>query len=162
MGVTRMAVNIQMAVGAGYDHSGALPPVTIHTHRPPPKPGVLQPPHITESGATLEISEPCKQCQNRSYKDQSNDANVSFKGGGKVSPGAAAAAVFSHEREHVANAMEKGRQEGANVSATVQIRTSICPECKQVYVSGGSTRVMMTGRGETPREPTGRSFDKSA
>jgi hypothetical protein len=135
----------------------------------PGRPGVPQRSH--EPDAVLELGrpknedragEPCKMCQNRSYKDQSSDANVSFKGGASVHPGAAAAAVFSHEQEHVANAHEKARQMGANVQTTVQIHTDICPSCKRVYVSGGSTRIMFTGMSVEPKDPSGRSFDQSA
>jgi hypothetical protein len=153
---------IPLTAAAGNERNGALPPVTIHTHRPQPKPGAPQPKHLDEAGAVLEVNQPCKLCQNRSYKDNSSDGNVSFKGGGSVAPGAAASAVFSHEREHVANAHEKARQEDKNVQTTVQLHTSICPECKKVYVSGGSTRIMFTGGGESPRDPAGQRFDQSA
>ncbi|MCL2003414.1 MAG: hypothetical protein FWG72_05345 [Oscillospiraceae bacterium] len=154
---------------------GALPSVSVSLPQPdrPGMPPARQAPARQGPGATLELGkpdkpgkpgEPCRMCQNRSYKDQSGDGNVSFKGGGKVAPGAAAAAIFSHEREHVANAHEKARQTGANVQTTVQIHTAICPSCKKVYVSGGSTRILFTGGGETPnpQQTAGRRFDATA
>ena len=81
----------------------------------------------------------CETCKSRKYKDGS-DEMVSFKAAAHVSPSAAASAVQSHEQEHVANAYKKAAMNnGEVVSATVSIRTAICPECGRSYVSGGET-----------------------
>jgi uncharacterized protein with PIN domain len=51
--------------------------------------------------------------------------------------------VAAHENEHVASEQQKAEQEGREiVSQTVMLYSSICPECKRVYVSGGETRTV--------------------
>ena len=87
----------------------------------------------------------CKTCENRKYQDGSNEQDVSFKSATKVSPEAAASAVRSHEQMHVKNAYQKAEKaENAKVvSANVSIHTSICPECGDTYVSGGTTRTQI-------------------
>ncbi len=83
----------------------------------------------------------CETCRNRTYVDSSNDPGVSFKSPTKVAPEAAASAVRSHENEHVFKANAKAQVEGREVvSQTVTLHTSVCPECGQTYVSGGTTR----------------------
>lgn len=82
----------------------------------------------------------CQTCKNRKYQDGSNDPGVSFKTAQNVSPEKAANAVRSHEAEHVRRESAKAERDGAKVlSQTVQIHTSICPECGRTYVSGGTT-----------------------
>lgn len=86
----------------------------------------------------------CETCENRKYQDGSNEHDVSFKNASKVAPEAAASAVRSHEQQHVSNAYDKAEKEnGKVISATVQIHTSICPECGRSYVSGGTTRTQI-------------------
>ena len=87
--------------------------------------------------------EECQTCKNRKYQDGSSE-NVSFKSASHVSPNAAGAAVRSHEGEHVSNAYSKAAAKGGKVvSASVSIRTAICPECGRTYVSGGTTNTMI-------------------
>jgi hypothetical protein len=146
------------------NNQGALPPVSIRLPQPsapgmpekPEQPGVIL--ELGRANRTEEPHEPCKTCQNRSYADSSSEGNVSMKGGANIHPGAAASAVFSHEREHVANAMEKARQIDGNAQATVRIHTDVCPECKKVYVSGGTTEVTISAQAEEP-DPIGKLFD---
>lgn len=94
----------------------------------------------------VEKTEPgykCQTCANRKYQDGS-DENVSFKSASHIAPEAAASAVRGHEQEHVSNAYEKAEKDnGKVISATVQIHTSICPECGKTYVSGGTTRTQI-------------------
>ena len=94
----------------------------------------------------------CQTCQNRKYQDGSNENDVSFKSASKIAPGAVASAVRSHEQQHVSNAYEKAEKgDGKVISATVQIHTSICPECGKTYVSGGTTRTQIKyGNEENP------------
>jgi len=81
----------------------------------------------------------CETCKNRKYQDGS-DEMVSFKTPQKVSPQAAASAVRGHEQEHVSNAYKKAAQNnGKVISANVQIKTEICPECGRSFVAGGTT-----------------------
>ncbi|MCD7836005.1 MAG: hypothetical protein LUG83_05065 [Lachnospiraceae bacterium] len=81
----------------------------------------------------------CQTCKNRKYKDGS-DEMVSYKSPTHISPDNAAAAVRSHEQEHVSNAYsEAATNNGKVLSATVQIHMGICPECGRSYVEGGTT-----------------------
>lgn len=81
----------------------------------------------------------CETCANRKYQDGS-DEMVSFKSPSHISPTQAPAAVMSHEQEHVQNAYSKASKgNGKVLQASVQIHTSICPECGRSYVSGGTT-----------------------
>ena len=46
-----------------------------------------------------------------------------------------------HEQEHVVREQAKAQREDRKVvSQSVTIHTDICPECGDVYVSGGTTR----------------------
>lgn len=86
----------------------------------------------------------CETCRNRKYVDVSAESDVSFQTPGHISPGASAAVVGSHEREHVANAVQKASKPGAKlVSATVRLITSVCPECGRRYVAGGVTNTLI-------------------
>lgn len=86
----------------------------------------------------------CQTCKNRKYVDGSDEANVSFKSAAHVSPQAASSAVRAHEGQHVSNAYSKASEEnGRVISASVQIHTSICPECGRSYVSGGVTNTQI-------------------
>ena len=90
--------------------------------------------------------EECHTCENRKYKDGSDDAGVSFKTATKVSPNASGSAVRSHELEHVTRERAKAKREGREViSQTVTIKTATCPECGTPYTSGGETRTITKG-----------------
>ncbi|MCL2067176.1 MAG: hypothetical protein FWG99_06890 [Treponema sp.] len=87
--------------------------------------------------------EGCQTCKNRKYVDKSNDPSVSFQSPTHISPGQAASAVMSHEREHVTNEQARAEREDRRViSQTVSLSTSVCPECGRIYVSGGVTRTL--------------------
>ena len=86
----------------------------------------------------------CQTCKERKYIDGSNEGNVSFKAPGHIAPEASAGVVLSHENEHVANAKREGNKPGnALLSATVSLKTAICPECGRSYVAGGTTRTLI-------------------
>ena len=90
----------------------------------------------------MEESE-CQTCKKRKYQDGSDDPGVSFKTPTNIAPEQAAAAVRGHELEHVVREQAKAREEGRKVvSQSVTIHTGICPECGEVYVSGGTTRTV--------------------
>ncbi|MEY8331843.1 hypothetical protein AALB53_01770 [Lachnospiraceae bacterium 47-T17] len=109
----------------------------------------------------------CDTCKQRKYQDGSNEGDVSFKTPGHISPQASAAAVRAHEQEHVGNAYEKAAKEGGKVrSATVSLRTEICPECGTSYVAGGETRTAISypketqaGENENPYQKNNRALD---
>lgn len=88
-------------------------------------------------------AEECQTCKNRKYQDGSDDPGVSYKTATAIDPDSAAAAVRSHEQEHVTRNQAKAAREGKEVvSQSVTLHTAICPECGRVYVSGGTTRTV--------------------
>ena len=104
--------------------------------------------------ASVEISEQakmaaathCETCSSRRYVDQSDDPSVSFQTPTHISPGASAAMVMAHEREHVTNEQARADREGREVvSQSISLQTAICPECNRSYVSGGTTRTVTKG-----------------
>ena len=53
----------------------------------------------------------------------------------------AATAVRGHEMEHVSHERARAEREDRKiVQQSVTIHTGICPECGDVYISGGTTR----------------------
>ena len=101
----------------------------------------------------------CETCENRKYKDGSNEM-VSFKSPSHISPQAAASAVRSHEQEHVSNAYKKAANNNGEVmQASVRIKTSICPECGRNYVSGGETTTQIKYNEENPYAKNFKSAD---
>ena len=101
-----------------------------------------------ESGGAGDIQKAaedgkCETCENRKYQDGSDDPGVSFKTATRIAPEQAAAAVRGHEMEHVVREQASAAREDRKVvSQTVSIHTEICPECGDVYVSGGTTRTV--------------------
>ena len=100
----------------------------------------------------LEALEPagaCYTCQNRRYVDKSDDASVSFQTPTSINPGMAAAAVASHEQEHVRNEQARAHREDRQiVSQSVSLTYDTCPECGRHYVSGGTTRTTSVGKSD--------------
>ena len=90
-----------------------------------------------------EPGEECQTCKNRKYQDGS-DEMVSFKSPRHVSPEASGTAVRAHEQEHVSNAYTKAASgNGKVLSASVTLKTAICPECGRSYVAGGTTQTQI-------------------
>ena len=103
------------------------------------------------SAAEALSAQECKTCGSRTYKDVSNDPSVSFQTPTHISPGQSAAVVSAHESEHVANERLNAERDGREIiNQTVTLHTSICPECKRVYVSGGTTKTMSMGSDNLP------------
>ncbi len=66
----------------------------------------------------------CQTCEQRKYKDGSNDPGVSFKTATRVAPEQAASAVRGHEREHVVREQAKAKREDRRVvSQSVALKT---------------------------------------
>ena len=85
----------------------------------------------------------CETCEKRKYQDGSDDPGVSFKTASHIAPEQAASTVKGHEMEHVVREQAKAvREDRRVVSQNVTIHTDICPECGDVYVSGGTTRTV--------------------
>jgi len=92
----------------------------------------------------------CHTCENRRYVDQSNDSSVSFQTPTKISPNMAAAAVASHEQEHVRNEQANALRDGREiVSQSVTITYDTCPECGKQYVSGGTTKTTSISKSDS-------------
>ena len=94
----------------------------------------------------------CQTCKNRKYQDGSDDPGVSFKTATNVAPELAASAVRGHEQEHVVREQAKAQREDRKVvSQSVTLHTDICPECGDVFISGGTTRT--TTKANPVQEP---------
>lgn len=128
----------------GYTNPYANPLADAATNRDSEKHIIVNPGESTEKkpGAKSSPAE-CETCKNRKYQDGS-DEMVSFKSATHISPGAAGAAVRSHEQEHVSNAYKDAAlNNGKVLRASVSIHTSVCPECGRSYVSGGTTETQI-------------------
>lgn len=103
----------------------------------------------------------CETCKSRKYQDGSNESDVSFKAPGHISPQASAGTVRAHEQQHVSNAYEKAaKNNGKVLSATVSLRTEICPECGTAYVAGGVTRTRIAySADENPYRKNQKALD---
>ena len=105
----------------------------------------------------------CEACKTRKYQDGSNESDVSFKAPGHISASKSAATVMSHEQEHVQNAYEKAAKgNGKVVSATVSLKTAICPECGRSYVAGGVTNTMIKYNESNPYGKAAKSIDQAS
>ena len=83
----------------------------------------------------------CQTCKNREYVDGSNEPDESY------------AKVSAHEREHVANAIQKSSKPGAKlISANVTLKMGVCPECGRTYVAGGETTTQIQYSESNPYE----------
>ena len=102
----------------------------------------------------------CQTCQERKYQDGSDDPGVSFKTPTNVDPDMAASAVRGHEMEHVVREQAKAQREDRKVvNQSVTLHTDICPECGDVFISGGTTRT--TTKANPVEEPQQRNDQKS-
>lgn len=102
----------------------------------------------------------CETCASRTYKDGSDEANVSFKSAAHVSPEQSTAAVASHEGMHVKNAVAKTSGNDAKLlNASVSISYATCPECGKRYASGGLTRTQIAYKQNDPYSQNEKSQD---
>jgi hypothetical protein len=61
----------------------------------------------------------------------------------------AAAAVASHEQEHVRNEQARAHREDREIiNQSVTLTYDTCPECGKQFVSGGTTRTTSISRGD--------------
>lgn len=106
----------------------------------------------------------CETCENRTYVDGSNENDVSFKTPGHIAPEAAASKVLAHEYEHVRNAYQEDKEEGKElISASVSLKTAVCPECGKTYVAGGETRTLIrNGIEENPYAKQQQAYENFA
>lgn len=119
--------------------------------------------NTVDSSSKVTGATECKTCQNRKYVDGSNEANVSFKTPGKISPEQSYTKVSAHEREHVANAIAKGSKPGAKlISAGVTLKMGVCPECGKAYVEGGVTNTTIQYTENNPYSANRKNYDKDA
>lgn len=105
----------------------------------------------------------CETCKNRKYADVSNEGDVSFKTPGTIRPEESFAKVRAHEQEHVTNATEKGNKPGAQlVSASVQLKMGVCPECGRTFVAGGVTTTQIKYSKKSPYDQNRKAFESEA
>ena len=115
---------------------------------------------VDSSGKVRPVE--CQTCKNRRYQDGSNEM-VSFKSPGKIRPEEAYAKVMGHEQEHVANARAEGSKQNKElVSATVSLKTAICPECGRSYIAGVTTTTMMKTYSDDSYGKNQKSFEAEA
>ncbi|MGN0336984.1 MAG: hypothetical protein ACI4EE_05770 [Lachnospiraceae bacterium] len=122
--------------------------------------GSANPDDQVKAGHKSSPSE-CKTCKSRKYQDGSNESDVSFKAPGHISPQASAGTVRAHEQQHVSNAYQKAAEgNGKVISATVSLRTEVCPECGTAYVAGGETRTAISYSGKkNPYQENKKALD---
>ena len=117
------------------------PPINFPSYDAPPS---TQLPGGEMTPVSLEALEPrgdCNTCASRKYIDKSDDPSVSFQTPTNISPNMSAAAVISHENEHVSNERAKAaRDDRQIINQSVTLTYDCCPECGKSYVSGGTTR----------------------
>lgn len=114
---------------------------------------------LGDAGKTNDAqkSAECQTCKNRKYQDGSDEPGVSFKQPGHIAPENAAAKVFSHEQEHIANAQNEARQDKNKkiVSQSVRMYSQICPECGRSYIAGGQANTVTRATSEKNAPPAG-------
>ena len=95
----------------------------------------------TKSPREILEEETCQTCERRKYQDGSDDPGVSFKTAAHIDADASAAVVRGHEQEHVVREQAAAERDGREVvQQSVTLHNAICPECGEVYTSGGTTR----------------------
>ncbi|MCI8465532.1 MAG: hypothetical protein HFI63_06715 [Lachnospiraceae bacterium] len=110
----------------------------------------------SENAEKIGEGEKCQTCEERKYQDGSDDMGVSFKTPTRVAPEDAASAVRGHEQEHVVREQAKAEREGRRVvSQSVSLHTGICPECGEVYISGGTTKTVTASDSKQPSDELG-------
>lgn len=101
----------------------------------------------------------CATCASRKYQDGSNE-NVSFKSAAHIDPSSSSSIVMAHEQEHVSNAYTKASKgNGQVISASVTLKSAICPECGSSYVSGGVTNTTIKYSENNPYGSNQKSAD---
>lgn len=152
--------NYSLTGNYGYGYSTGA----VSSARPDEKGMVVNPgkSDVEKPGRKSSPAE-CETCKNRKYQDGS-DEMVSFKSASHISPQASASRVRAHEQEHVTNAYNKAAQNNGKVlSATVSLRTAVCPECGTVYTAGGTTTTKISYRDESnPYQQNKKSADAAA
>ncbi len=105
----------------------------------------------------------CQTCKDRKYVDGSDEGDVSFKAPSHISPENSAAAVMSHEQEHVTNARQEGNKENTRLlSASISLKLAVCPECGRSYVAGGTTRTRIEYTKENPYDKMRQKLEGDA
>jgi deoxycytidylate deaminase len=70
---------------------------------------------------------------------------------------------MAHEQEHVTNAIAEGSQDNKElVSATVSLKTAVCPECGRTYIAGGTTRTVMRTYNDDPYSQNQKAYEAEA
>ena len=140
--------NYSLTGNYGYGYSTGA----VSSARPEEKDMIVNPgkSDVEKPGRKSSPAE-CETCKN-------------FKSAAHISPQASASRVRAHEQEHVTNAYNKAAQNNGKVlSATVCLRTAICPECGTVYTAGGTTTTKISYSDESnPYQQNKKSADAAA
>ena len=167
--ITGRAMDLFLAMASGNEKAGAqaapeqsatgtlFPTVAAPGNTPAEiiAPVPVKPGSIPESPETASVKPPgeCKTCESRRYVDRSDDSSVSYQTPTKISASMAAAAVASHEQEHVRNERSAAdRNDREIVNQTVTLTYDCCPECGKHYVSGGTTRTISVSKAESDED----------
>ena len=146
--------NYSLTGNYGYGYSAG----SVSSAQPEEKGVVLNPgkSDVEKPGRKSSPAE-CETCKNRKYQDGSNEM-VSFKSASHISPQASSSRVRAHEQEHVTNAYNKAAQNNGKVlSATVSLRTAVCPECGTPLVRyEGEAKHYCPNQGGCPPQIVGR------
>ena len=104
----------------------------------------------------------CQTCEERKYQDESDDMGVSFQTATNIAPEQVASAVRGHENEHVVREQAKAQREDRRVvQQSVTLHTDICPECGDVFISGGTTRTTTKANPQQEQEQAEMNLQKS-
>lgn len=104
----------------------------------------------------------CETCKTRQYQDGSNESDVSFKAPGHISPQSSVGAVRAHEQQHVSNAFQKQADGAKVISASVNVKMAVCPECGRSYAAGGETRTAIKYNEDNPYGRNNKSRDAAS
>ena len=128
--------NYSLTGNYGYGYSTGA----VSSARPEEKGMVVNPgkSDVEKPGRKSSPAE-CETCKNRKYQDGS-DEMVSFKSASHIS-----------------------QNNGKVLSATVSLRTAVCPECGTVYTAGGTTTTKISYSDESnPYQQNKKSADAAA
>lgn len=107
-------------------------------------------------------SHECQTCNNRTYRDVSDDSSVSFQTPTRISPEDAENLIRAHEQEHVSHEQGKAWKQGRRVTAqSVAIHYALCAECGRSYVAGGTTTTITQSDPEQRNNKQNTPFHQS-
>lgn len=95
-------------------------------------------------------------------RDVSDDSTVSFQTPTEIPVDQTEAKVRAHEQEHVTHETGKAQREGKEISTSVQIKYTSCPECGKRYAVGGVTTVRTREKPDSQAKAEGELNEAAA